>query len=141
MTAPTPSPETAEAISDAELRKIEQDARAAAECWAVPPRAGIWGNGTVQSLVARLRRAEAEIADLKAERAWRPIETARNAGHRRFLCWNSRYGIRIGTVVDRADHDDWLSYMDAWGGSSKGGVRATHWLPLPAPPAEETDNG
>ncbi len=27
---------------------------------------------------------------------------------------------------------------DAFGGSSKGGIRATHWLPLPEPPSKET---
>jgi hypothetical protein len=89
----------------------------------------------------RAREAEAQLAALQAERAWRPIETARTAGHRRFLCWDAHYGLRIGTVHIRTDHDDWLSYMDGFGGSAKGGMRATHWMPLPSLPTEETDNG
>lgn len=56
----------------------------------------------------------------------------------RFLVWDHHYGIRIGKALVRSDHDDWLSYVDAFGGSSKGGIRATHWLPLPEPPSEET---
>lgn len=64
---------------------------------------------------------------------WQPIETAPKDGST-FLVWDSYYGTRIGRYFRRADHDDWLSYMDASGGSSKGGMRATHWKPLPEPP-------
>lgn len=66
--------------------------------------------------------------------AWQPIETAPKDG-RPFLVWEPHYGIRIGIFYERSNHDDWLSYKDAFGGSSKGGMRATHWMPLPAPPS------
>lgn len=64
---------------------------------------------------------------------WMPIETAPRDGQH-FLTWDAHYGVRIGRCFNRADHDDWLSYVDNFGGSSKGGMRATHWMPLPAPP-------
>lgn len=147
MTAPTPSPETAEAISDAELRKIEQDARAAAECWAVPPRAGIWGNGTVQSLIARIRRAEAEIAALKARvmpeprryetvteiealqdgTYWVALDRMRDT----ILPWN--LFLRIG--------GDWVWHGDDIneGNADMIGAWIVGPLPLPTLPTEETD--
>ncbi len=72
---------------------------------------------------------------------WYPIESAPKDG-RQFLVWDIHYGVRIGRAHIRADHDDWLSYMDAHKGSSKGGIRATHWLPLPPPPASvEKEDG
>jgi hypothetical protein len=64
---------------------------------------------------------------------WLPIETAREQTGK-FLVWDAHYGIRIGCVHVRPTHDDWLSYCDARDGSSKGGIRATHWRPLPTPP-------
>ncbi len=76
-------------------------------------------------------KAAAKTARLEQ---WQPIETAPRDGSR-FLVWEKHYGIRIGRCKERADHDDWLSYMDAFNGSSKGGPRATHWMPLPTPPA------
>lgn len=66
---------------------------------------------------------------------WRPIETAPKDGSR-FLTWCKTYGVRVGMAYNRSDHDDWLSNLDAYGGSSKGGMRATHWMPLPEPPHE-----
>lgn len=70
------------------------------------------------------------------EGGWRDIESVpRNLS--RFLVWDKHYGVRVGRVHMRADHDDWLSYVDAHGNSSKGGIRATHWQPLPTPPAGE----
>lgn len=72
------------------------------------------------------------LAALEAD-GWRGIETApKDKTH--FLVWDAHYGTRIGKVHIRADHDDWLSYVDAHGNSSKGGIRATHWHPLPLPP-------
>lgn len=65
--------------------------------------------------------------------SWQPIETAPRDGTQ-FLVWDSYYGVRIGRAFVRSDHDDWLSYMGAFKDSSKGGVRATHWQPLPEPP-------
>jgi hypothetical protein len=64
---------------------------------------------------------------------WMPIETAPKDGTK-FLVWDEHYGIRIGRAVIRADHDDWLSYVGSFNESSKGGMRATHWRPLPEPP-------
>ena len=64
---------------------------------------------------------------------WQPINTAPRNGSK-FLVWDDYYGIRIGRAYVRSDHDDWLSYVDAFNGSSKGGNRATHWMPLPPPP-------
>lgn len=104
----------------------------------------------MSDLKARLRRggtihseddnaAMAEAADrieaLEEAQTWRPIETAPRDGQR-FLTWCKFYGVRIGRAYVRADHDDWLSNVDAYGGSSKGGMRATHWMPLPTPPSE-----
>lgn len=62
---------------------------------------------------------------------WQPIETAPKDGTR-FLTWDSYYGVRMGRAFMRADHDDWLSYVDSNGSSHKGGIRASHWMPLPA---------
>jgi hypothetical protein len=83
-------------------------------------------------LNTRLTQPQADAA--VAVEQWQPIETAPRDGSR-FLVWEKHYGIRIGRCKERADHDDWLSYMDAFDGSSKGGPRATHWMPLPTPPA------
>lgn len=77
-----------------------------------------------------------EAAAQPAPSGWRPIETAPRNGTQ-FLTWDSHYGIRVGRCVVRPDHDDWLSYMDAYKGSSKGGIRATHWMPLPPAPGKE----
>ena len=85
-------------------------------------------------------KAAAEIERLRAATQWRPIESAPKDG-RQFLVWDIHYGVRIGRAHIRADHDDWLSYMDAHKGSSKGGIRATHWLPLPPPPAMNQEGG
>jgi len=83
-------------------------------------------NDLVQKPLAALTSA------LEAD-GWRGIETApKDKTH--FLVWDAHYGTRIGKVHIRADHDDWLSYVDAHGNSSKGGIRATHWHPLPLPP-------
>lgn len=83
------------------------------------------------------RMIEAAPAPAAAvESGWQDISTAPRDG-RKFLVWEPFYGIRIGRAFDRSDHDDWLSYMDAFGGSSKGGMRATHWRPLPAAPPSE----
>lgn len=71
------------------------------------------------------------------DNGWLPIETAPKDGTR-FLTWDSHYGVRTARAHHRADHDDWLSYCDAFGGSSKGGIRATHWMPLPTPPSKES---
>ena len=81
--------------------------------------------------------ARAALAAQPAPSPWRPIETAPKDGTQ-FLTWDSHYGIRVGRCVVRPDHDDWLSYMDAYKGSSKGGIRATHWMPLPQKPRDES---
>lgn len=70
------------------------------------------------------------------EGGWREIATAPKDGTR-FLTFDDYYGVRMGRAFIRADHDDWLSYVDCNGNSSKGGIRATHWQPLPTPPAGE----
>ena len=70
------------------------------------------------------------------EGGWRDIASAPKDGTR-FLTFDDYYGVRMGRAFIRADHDDWLSYVDCNGNSSKGGIRATHWQPLPAPPAGE----
>lgn len=67
------------------------------------------------------------------EGGWRDIATAPKDGTR-FLTFDDYYGVRMGRAFIRADHDDWLSYVDCNGNSSKGGIRATHWQPLPEPP-------
>ena len=77
--------------------------------------------------------ARAALTTPPAPSPWRPIETAPKDGAQ-FLVWDAYYGVRIGRCFRRPDHDDWLSYMDAFKGSSKGGLRATHWQPLPPPP-------
>lgn len=45
----------------------------------------------------------------------------------------------MGRAFMRADHDDWLSYVDSNGSSHKGGIRASHWMPLPAAPMTDAD--
>ena len=132
-----------------ELRNLTPDILAALRAPSPAPM-----GGDVAGLVERLRENDREIflpllgeaADMLerltqppadaavAMEQWQPIETAPRDGSK-FLVWEEYYGIRIGRCKERADHDDWLSYMDAFGGSSKGGSRATHWMPLLAPPA------
>jgi hypothetical protein len=70
---------------------------------------------------------------------WQPIETAPKDGTR-FLTWCTTYGVRVGMAYNRHDHDDWLSNLDAYGRSSKGGMRASHWQPLPPPPETPGDH-
>jgi len=70
-----------------------------------------------------------------ASAGWQSIETAPRDGTR-FLTWDSYYGVRMGRAFMRADHDDWLSYVDSNGSSHKGGIRASHWMPLPAVPVD-----
>lgn len=70
-----------------------------------------------------------------ASAGWQSIETAPRDGTR-FLTWDSYYGVRMGRAFMRADHDDWLSYVDSNGSSHKGGIRASHWMPLPAAPVD-----
>ena len=80
---------------------------------------------------ALMNRAAAEIARLRAALAWQPIESAPRDGS--FLIANalgevcpcqSRDGHRIASNMP--GHADWT-----WR------ERATHWLPLPPPPAQE----
>jgi len=68
--------------------------------------------------------------------AWKPIETAPRDGTE-FLIWDRHYGRRIGRCFIRPDHDDWLSWKNDHGGTSKGGIRATHWAPLMPGPSED----
>lgn len=72
---------------------------------------------------------------VSASAGWQSIETAPRDGTR-FLTWDSYYGVRMGRAFMRADHDDWLSYVDSNGSSHKGGIRASHWMPLPAVPVD-----
>lgn len=72
--------------------------------------------------------------------AWQSIESAPRDG-REFLIWDRFYGIRIGRCFVRPDHDDWLSWKNDHGGTSKGGIRATHWLPLPPAPEQGGGDG
>lgn len=74
-----------------------------------------------------------------ASAGWQSIETAPRDGTR-FLTWDSYYGVRMGRAFMRADHDDWLSYVDSNGSSHKGGIRASHWMPLPAVPVDGGEN-
>lgn len=113
-------------MSDAEIARLKGALQAAAE--------------TAVAKDQECRRLTAEIKRLRAATQWRPIESAPKDG-RQFLVWDIHYGVRIGRAHIRADHDDWLSYMDAHKGSSKGGIRATHWLPLPPPPAMNQEGG
>lgn len=77
---------------------------------------------------------ETAISARASDDGWREISSAPKDGTK-FLVWDEHYGVRIGRAHMRADHDDWLSYMHGFGNSSKGGLRASHWHPLPAPPA------
>jgi len=67
---------------------------------------------------------------------WREIETAPRDGTWFLTYTPNYYGVRVSQAHISAHHDDWLSHIDTRnGGSWKGGVRPTHWMPLPAPPA------
>lgn len=147
-----PDEPMSQCISWLACRIVEAHERALA---AMPPKVEAPAEDEVRELVHKLRGVAAysavdvpvlkqaadmleclshPTADAVAVERWRPIETAPKDGSR-FLVWEKHYGIRIGRCKERADHDDWLSYMDAFNGSSKGGPRATHWMPLPTPPA------
>lgn len=89
------------------------------------------GDELIESIAIELRSAREE-----GRPRWQAIDTAPRDGTH-FLTWDAHYGIRIGRCLVRADHDDWLSYVGSHGDSSKGGMRATHWMPLPTPPGDE----
>lgn len=144
MTSPTPSPETAEAIDDVDLRILETHI---AHCDRY--RGGDFGvsRQSVRGLIARIRRAEAEIADLKARvmpeprryetvteiealpdgTYWVALDRMRDT----ILPWN--LFLRIGG--DWVWHGDEVIEADA----DMIGAWIVGPLPLPALPTEETD--
>lgn len=67
-----------------------------------------------------------EIAALRAERAWQPIETAPVG------VWVLVYGLRFRASKPSAD----VARIDEYGLADRGGysVAATHWMPLPEAP-------
>jgi len=111
------------------------------DCWAVRLEGDFSFNATFHLVNGDEARALVEFLNRRSpppavEGGWREIASAPKDGTR-FLTFDDYYGVRMGRAFIRADHDDWLSYVDCNGNSSKGGIRATHWQPLPAPPAGE----
>lgn len=107
-------------------------------CWAVRLEGDLSFNATFHLVNGDEAKALVEFLNRRSplpavEGGWREIESAPKDGTR-FLTFDDHYGVRMGRAFIRADHDDWLSYVDCNGNSSKGGIRATHWQPLPTPP-------
>ena len=71
------------------------------------------------------------LCEAALEQEWQSIETAPKDGSL-FLVFDNYYGVRVGRACERANYNDWLSYVD--NNPSKEGVRAIHWRPLPPLP-------
>ncbi len=69
---------------------------------------------------------------------WQPIETAPTDGTHVLLAYywagERRHYIAEGWFDNRVIIDGWHRHGDS-------SVRATHWMPLPAPPASQTPEG
>lgn len=71
---------------------------------------------------------------------WQPIETAPKDGTRILLFFNKRYcrGMRNDEVILGFWHQPGNpAHKGFWTGWGSGRATATHWMPLPAPPAME----
>ncbi len=76
-----------------------------------------------------LAAARRRIAELEAERAWRPIDTAPRDGAMVLLGWAGDVPPEAGAWNEGlgwADADGWYDLANP-----------THWMPLPAPPTED----
>ena len=83
-------------------------------------------NGLIKASVGAAKKLQAEIERLRAERAWRPIETAPKDGTE-IWGWN---GHDMETIIWAGDPPGWLSTLtdnQFW--------QPTHWQSLPEPPA------
>ena len=101
-----------------------------------------WG----RTLLAEVRRQTAEIERLRAEREWRPIETAPKDGTHILACFATRpFGPTWGFAQRPPTVVHWFGPPDLPGLRSGGWylsvqtadserVHPTHWQPLPAPP-------
>lgn len=69
---------------------------------------------------------------------WQPIETAPQDGTRLILWgryWSAGQGFMGEPLVGQHARDRW----EVWGPGGRFGVRPTHWMPLPRPPALTPD--
>lgn len=112
----------AQPVADEKLRE-------AVEYW--EPHATEGSNDYIQWKV--IKAALAELAELRAERKWRPIETAPRDGK-----------IIIGFAVMDTDTGIWQQRLISWNQYHeephwvdwpKWSAQPTHWMSLPAPPA------
>ena len=66
---------------------------------------------------------------------WKPIETAPRDGEE-LLVWGMSIGRRVASAKDVPRHEPY-----EWPGGWDFPTGATHWRPLPAPPASQTQEG
>lgn len=95
-----------------------------------------------EAALARVEALEAEIATLRAERQWQPIGTA------------PKDGTDVLVYAKESDDDDYGQFVARWSASAWWGpswvayehrsetqyLYVTHWMPLPAAPAEGDDH-
>lgn len=93
--------------------------------YATPPH-------VVLALIARVEQAEAELAALKAERTWQPMETMPRDG-KPFMVWWGRSEERSGPayIDTMASHDEYDQIIEF------GELPATHWMRPAAPTGAE----
>lgn len=105
--------------------------RAIADFIAASPR-------LIRELIDRVKEAEADLAQLRAERAWQPIETAPKDGSV-VLVFDASWcgGPPRMTVTrwywERSRSGDDANWVDR--GSWSGVTKATHWQALPSAPS------
>jgi len=93
------------------------------------------GKGPGYEAMLEIERLRTRVAELEAERAWRPIETAPKDGGCILAC--------DARTVDWYLVVGWSQTSDiGWGWSTQDGLTyhqdsLTHWMPLPAAPKSE----
>jgi hypothetical protein len=98
-------------------------------------------NGLIKAGVGAVGKVQAELKQLRAERAWQPIETApRTADY--ILVWDPAYmTTRVVSWYDAPRVGPKIHPNDGYWGISMSDQECepTHWQPLPAPPASESN--
>lgn len=81
---------------------------------------------------------KSELESLKAAQGWNPIETAPKDGSNILATWIDTWADapHIESVTWSGDH--WFYTYD--GDSPQKGNEPTHWMPLPIPPVERSEN-
>lgn len=101
------------------------------ETSAPPIASGI--SGVHQVYRAQIASLEAELARLRGQREWRPIESAPKNGEH---IWAAQAGtIESGEIYYDEDYKRWASLADE---CYEPNWLPTHWMPLPAVPTSQS---